>query len=137
MKLKFAVAVALAVYAVAEASWLTLTSPFYARRFAAFAKDSRLSLRSVPAAIAVYAVLIATFWVLVAAPIAKQQPRASPAQAALGGAAFGLAVYGVYNLTNKATLPGYAWSMVAVDTAWGTGLFASLAAVFAAALQRT
>ncbi len=45
----------------------------------------------------------------------------SVACAADRGAAFGLAVYGVYNLTNKATLPGYSWKMVAVDTVWGGG----------------
>ena len=133
MQLKYAVVVALVAYAVVEASWLALMTPFYARRFAAFAKYSRLALRSLPAAIAVYAILLVTSWTLVAAPIARA--RSTPAQAAIRGGAFGLAVYGVYNLTNKATLPGYGWSMVAVDSAWGAGLFAALAAVFAVALR--
>ena len=44
--------------------------------------------------------------------------------------AFGLAVYGVYNLTNVATLIGYSWTMVVVDTAWGTVWFGTLAAIY-------
>jgi len=39
-------------------------------------------------------------------------------------------VYGVYNLTNMATLPGYRWQMVLIDTLWGAILFAVFATVF-------
>ncbi len=129
-------AATLAVYAIAEAAWLTSMSPFYARQFAGFSRPP-LALRSLPAAIGVYAVLTATFALLVCAPIASSNRAPNAYSAALRGAAFGLAVYGTYNLTNKATLPGYSWSMVAVDALWGTALFGALAATFAAVLSRT
>jgi len=32
---------------------------------------------------------------------------------------YGATVYGVYELTNKATIPGWDWSFVAIDTLWG------------------
>jgi uncharacterized membrane protein len=51
------------------------------------------------------------------------------------GAMFGLVVYGTYNLTNVATLPGYSWTMVAVDTLWGTIVFATLASIYKAMLD--
>jgi uncharacterized membrane protein len=39
------------------------------------------------------------------------------------GAVFGLVVYGVYNLTNRALLANYPWSLVVTDTAWGVFIF--------------
>jgi uncharacterized membrane protein len=33
--------------------------------------------------------------------------------------ALGLGIYGVYNLTNMATLDNYSWKVAMVDTAWG------------------
>jgi uncharacterized membrane protein len=32
---------------------------------------------------------------------------------------YGFVIYGVYELTNKATIPGWKWSFVAIDTLWG------------------
>ena len=126
----FALSVSIVVYAIAEASWLYLTNPFYARQFALFTTKP-LAIRSVVAAVAVYAVIAVTFWALVVRHIGRQLPWKD---AAVRGATFGLAVYGVYNLTNKATLPGYSWTMVGVDTAWGTAMFAALAGVYSWAL---
>ena len=52
----------------------------------------------------------------------------SVATALLNGAALGAMAYGTYELTNKATLRNWDWSMVAVDWAWGTVLTALTAA---------
>lgn len=130
MKTWVALVVAYTAFAVLEATWLTMAKPFYAREFAKFAKSGgslggSLAVRSVPAAVATYAVLVSTFWFLVLG-----QGGDSASRRIAKGAAFGLAAYGVYNLTNKATLPGYSWRMVAVDIAWGTALFATVAAVY-------
>jgi uncharacterized membrane protein len=32
---------------------------------------------------------------------------------------YGIIIYSVYDLTNKATIPGWKWSFVAIDTLWG------------------
>jgi len=48
-------------------------------------------------------------------------PRATDAfSAATSGALFGLVVYGVYDLTNFATLAQYPLAVVFVDMAWGS-----------------
>ena len=62
-------------------------------------------------------------------------PRASDAfSAATNGALFGLVVYGVYDLTNFATLAQYPLTVMFVDMAWGavaTALCATAAQVLA------
>ena len=49
--------------------------------------------------------------------------------AALKGAFLGLCMYGVYDLTNYATLKNYTLTMTLTDMAWGTFLCAAGAAV--------
>ena len=124
-----ALAIAAAFYAVVEALWLVLMRPFYASQFARFSRSPTLAVRSVAAAIGAYALLAVTFYGLVLRGLADRRVSC-PWTAAGAGALYGLAVYGVYNATNKATLPGYPWAMVAVDTAWGATAFAAVAVVF-------
>ena len=117
----------LVVYALVEAAWLFAMRPFYASRFAKFTIDRVLSVRSWPAVALIYPLLLGAFYLLVL--------RARDLVVARG-AVFGAAVYGVYNLTNKATLPGYPWCLVAVDTLWGTAVFAGLAALASRSRRR-
>lgn len=114
------------IYSVAELCWLSLMAPFYERQFARFGQAPPLGVRSVPAAVGAYAVLLGAFYVLVL----RSREVAGVWHGVSRGLAFGIAVYGVYNLTNKATLRGYSWTMVAVDTAWGTFAFAALAGIY-------
>ena len=122
----------LIVYAVAEAAWLASMRSTYARWFGGFARGP-LRLRSLPAAALTYAILLSCFYVLV---LRSPVPPSQPLMQTVRGALFGLAVYGVYNLTNMATLAGYPWAMVAVDAAWGTVLFGALAALHAYLMTR-
>ncbi len=126
-----ALAAAFVFFAAAEATWLRAMRPFYERRFSEFAGP--LALRSAAAAAATYAVLLAGAALFVVLPALGPEPTW---RSAARGAAFGLVVYGVYNLTNKSTLRGYSWSMVAVDAAWGSALFGCSALVLRAALGR-
>jgi uncharacterized membrane protein len=48
----------------------------------------------------------------------------SVGEAMVNGAFFGLVTYGVYNLTNAATLRDWPWLVVLVDLAWGAVLTA-------------
>ncbi|TFL20140.1 DUF2177 family protein [Jannaschia formosa] len=48
--------------------------------------------------------------------------------AALNGTILGALAYGTYEFTNKATLKGWDWTMVAVDTSWGAVLTGATAA---------
>lgn len=133
-----ALVVAVAAYAVAEAAWLVSMRPAYARWFARFAKGGELRLRSIPAAALTYLIIVAGFVLLVIDRTSNaSSSRSSTQQHALRGAMYGLALYGVYNLTNAATLPSYPWSMVAIDTAWGVASMAALAGLYAYVAHRT
>lgn len=62
-------------------------------------------------------------------------PRAEaghPLSAALWGGLFGLVGYGIYDLTNYATLTGFTLRMTVVDMCWGFVLSALTAAAMAA-----
>ncbi|MEL6585452.1 MAG: DUF2177 family protein [Pseudomonadota bacterium] len=52
----------------------------------------------------------------------------SIAMAAMNGALLGAFAYGTYELTNKATLRDWDWSLVAVDLTWGAILTGATAA---------
>jgi uncharacterized membrane protein len=48
--------------------------------------------------------------------------------ALINGMILGLLAYGTYEMTNMATLRGWSWSMVLIDTVWGMILTAGSAA---------
>ena len=108
------------MFAVLEACWLYSMSPYYKKRFTAFS-NSPLSLYSYGAAALSYLLLFVGFWYLV---LKNDQLRF------LDGAIFGLVVYGVYNMTNKATMRGYSWQLALIDTAWGAIIFGLVAALY-------
>lgn len=126
-------AAVVAIYAVVEATWLLSMRSFYARAFAPLMRPpgAPLKVRSAAAVVLVYPLLLVAFSILVLLPLINEAKTPSLGRWALHGLLFGAVVYGVYNLTNMATLPGYSWTMVAVDTAWGAACFGGLAAAAA------
>ena len=56
-------------------------------------------------------------------------PNLTVQEAAGRGGALGLAMYGVYDLTNYATLAKYPLSFALTDMVWGTFLCATVAAI--------
>jgi len=51
-------------------------------------------------------------------------------QTAFGlGALLGFVAYATYDLTNRATLEGFPWKIVAIDLTWGTALTGTVAAL--------
>lgn len=97
---------------------------FYRDQLAPVARMANGSLAPVWApAILVYVLLAIGIATLVV-------PRASSGvSAALFGALFGLVVYGVYDLTNYATLARWPAVVTIVDIAWGTSACAAVAAI--------
>ena len=73
------------------------------------------------AALAVYA-LLATFvvWLLDKVPFSGNE---------LGYVLTGMTVYGIYDLTNLATLPFWSWQFALVDTAWGAFAVTTVSAI--------
>lgn len=58
-----------------------------------------------------------------------------PLQALASGALLGALAYGTYEFTNLATLRGWSWQQVVMDTGWGAALtgFSAMAGVWLAA----
>lgn len=81
---------------------------------------------NVSAAVLFYLVYVVGLVIFAIAPALK---AGSWQTAALYGALFGFFAYGIYELTNYATLKDWPFAMVVVDMAWGTALsaFAAIA----------
>jgi len=116
----YAILILLIVFVIGESTWLYLMRPMYKEWLAPYNRG--LVIQSTWAAVLAYVGLLGAFYFLVLRKIST-----SGAESVLSGIAFGLAVYGTYNLTNMATLTHYSWQMVCADTAWGTLWFGLLA----------
>jgi uncharacterized membrane protein len=99
---------------------LTMTSRFYAR----YVGDLFLESPNFPVAGAFYLVYVVGVMILAALPAYR---AGDVRMAILYGAILGLLAYGTYDLTNMATLRGWAWQVAVVDMIWGTVLTATVA----------
>lgn len=107
-----AYAMALVVMGALDALWLGwLALDFYKRELGVLMTDS---VRVVPAALYYVGFPMAIVY------LALNPKPATLGDAALRSAVLGLAGFGVYDLTNLATLRGYTVLMTVVDMAWGT-----------------
>lgn len=108
--------IALVSFAVLDYLWLgLLMKDFYRRHLGHLARMSDGAMAPVwPVAALVYPALAAGLTVFV-----LSRAR-SPREALLLGAFFGLCTYGVYDLTNHATLRDWPATLTLVDMAWGT-----------------
>ena len=105
----------------ADAVWLTATAAGTRKIFAAI-QGQPLTVRWIPA-VAVYAIMIAAVWFFAV------QPSADWMEAGGRGAALGLSAYGIYDLTNYASLAKYPLSFALTDMTWGAVLFGATAAI--------
>jgi uncharacterized membrane protein len=106
-----AYAVALVVMGALDAAWLGwLAKDFYVEQLGPLMTDS---VRIVPAAIYYFGFPAVIVYLALL-------PATSLGEAALRSAVLGLAAFGVYDLTNLATLRGYTVTMTLVDMVWGT-----------------
>ena len=110
-----------AVMLILDAGWLTANNAYHRKVFAAL-QGAPLQVRWLPAA-AVYVLMIVAVWTLAV------QPATTPLDAAGRGAILGVAMYGVYDFTNYATLIRYPVAYALTDVAWGTVLCAATAAI--------
>lgn len=126
--------VCLVFYVIIEASWLLgMKTPFYTPAFADVQSlDGGPVVYDNLAAVLAYALILPVmYWFLVHPYTVSPSAcgATSLGRCMLNGAALGLAMYGVYNLTNKATLRGYSWRLVCVDTCYGVTALVAVAIV--------
>ena len=109
---------ALASFVVLDGLWLgVLMKDFYRRHLAHLARMADGGLAPVwPVAALVYPALAGGVTVLV---LARAK---SPGEALALGAFFGLVTYGVYDLTNHATLRDWPAILTIVDISWGVAI---------------
>jgi uncharacterized membrane protein len=103
-----------------DAVWLTANNAYHRQVFAAI-QGKPLAVRLIPAAL-VYIIMIGAVWFFAV------EPSQSWKDAAGRGALIGLAMYGVYDMTNYATLSAYPIRFAVSDMAWGAFLCAATAA---------
>ncbi len=123
----------LTVYLLIDSIWLTLTTNAVYR--ATLTSILIPDFRAGPA-IAVYLLQVLGLMVFVI-PRAAATGRATTAF--FYGAAFGLFTYGLYDLTNDATLRHWTLQLTLTDMAWGTlicGLVSLIGSVFARRFNR-
>ena len=104
-----------------DAVWLTSNMTMHRSMFAKL-QGSPLTIRWAPAVL-VYVLIVGAVWFF-----AVRETK-TVEDAGLKGGLLGLAMYGVYDLTNYATLSKYPLTFAVSDMAWGTFLCASVAAV--------
>lgn len=114
------------VMLILDAVWLTANNAYHRQVFAAI-QGKPLTARIIPAAL-VYVIMIGAVWFFAVEPAQGWQ------EAAGRGALIGLAMYGVYDMTNYATLSAYPMYFAISDMLWGTFLCATTAAVAKAAV---
>lgn len=85
-------------------------------------QGSDLALRFIPAALVYVVISIAVIHFAV-------KPATSMNTAILSGLFIGFCMYGLYDLTNFATLKGWTLEMTVIDMAWGSFVCGSAAAV--------
>lgn len=110
--------VAFVLFIVFDFLWFSVAGNFFKSEIGSIARlsaDGNWQLRIVPALL-VY-VLMAIALIVFVAPRVTTVP-----EAILFGGLFGLATYGVYDLTNFATLSAWTWRFAIVDMLWGTTL---------------
>jgi uncharacterized membrane protein len=105
--------------------WLTVRRSYHESLFASIQK-SPLTVRIVPAILVYVLVASALYYFVFMVGRASTSMEAGKLGAVLGGS-----MYGLYDLTNYATLRGYTLEMTVVDTLWGMitcGVAAAVAA---------
>lgn len=100
---------AIIFHAIIEFVWISSMRSFYDRSFRTIQPNWSGKYKMLPAVLA-YIILYGAIYLIL-----LRDPR-TPLVNAI---ALGLGIYGVYNLTNMATLDNYSWRVALIDTAWG------------------
>ncbi len=112
-----------AAFFALDFAWLTFATQ---RVYQPFIGELLRDKPNLPVAAAFY--LLYVIGVLVLASLPGHE-KGSLTVALVRGGLLGLLAYGTYDLTNLATLKGWAWQISAIDMVWGTVLTGTVAVV--------
>lgn len=100
-----------------DAVWLTLNMSAHTKLMETVQK-APLKLRLFPAVLVYILMPMATTYFAI-------EPSKTVKESAIKGALLGFSMYGLYDLTNLATLNGWTYEMLVKDTLWGTVLLSA------------
>jgi uncharacterized membrane protein len=106
------IAAATASILTMDAFWLTLNYKYHDALFQSVQK-APMTVRLIPAALVYVLIPLALYYFAI-------QPSKTDKDAVIKGSLLGLSMYGLYDLTNLATLKGWTTEMAIKDTLWGT-----------------
>lgn len=112
-----------AVFFAIDFVWLSTATE---RIYKPYVGDLLLEKPNLAVAAAFYLIYVVGVLVLASLP---GYEKGSIAIAITRGALFGLLAYATYDLTNLATLKGWAWQVSVIDMIWGATLTGTVAAV--------
>lgn len=120
LKIAKQVTLLVVIMIILDAIWLTSTATTSTTMITAI-QGSPLQIRWIPAILVYILMVIATWFFAV-------RPAKTVFDAAGNGALLGLCMYGLYDLTNYATLSRYTLRFALTDIAWGSFLLATASA---------
>jgi uncharacterized membrane protein len=118
-------------YGALEMFYLKVAASAYQRNFSVVQSTKRAADVHLGWAALAYAALFVSVYTFVVRPIFRASSRGAlprPASIATNATMLAIAIYGVYNFTNLATLKGYAPMIAAMDVAWGVFAINAVAA---------
>ena len=95
-----------------DAMWLTSNYNYHSKLFESVQK-SPMTVRLIPAALVYILIPLALYYFAI-------EPSKTEKDSVIKGGLLGLSMYGLYDLTNLATLKGWTTEMAIKDTLWGT-----------------
>jgi uncharacterized membrane protein len=116
------------IYASLETLFLSAQKSTYTKHFAKIQKlqvdapqgsPNGVKLELFPAGILSFLILFGVVWFFVIHDIVVTKKLRITGWVILRATMLALAIYGIYNLTNRATLKNYSWGIVLLDLAWG------------------
>jgi len=96
---------------IMDAFWLTLNYKYHDALFQSVQK-APMNVRLIPAVLVYILIPLALYYFAI-------QPSKSEKDAIIKGSLLGASMYGLYDLTNLATLKGWTTEMAIKDTLWG------------------
>lgn len=118
------------IMGVFDAFWLSVVAKKFYEKYIG---SLLLEKFNMTAALLFYSIYVIGVVLFVINPALEKD---SLSHAALYGALFGLVAYATYDLTNRATLKGFPWTVVVVDLLWGTLLTMAVSAISFTLIRR-
>lgn len=127
-----AIAFYIVPYIVLEAIYLTTASKLYVANIERVTRSRFNSSNVMLYGGVTYLILFVVVYILV---IRNITPKTNNTHIIIQAATLGLAIYGIYNFTNMATMPTYSLSIAIMDTVWGVVAITSVAIIYKTMLK--